>query len=368
MEVGNDMPKFSIIVPIYNVEAFLKECIESVLAQTFSDYELLLVDDGSPDRCGEICDEYALKDDRIRVIHKQNGGLSDARNAGLDQAIGEYILFFDSDDTIFPELLETTVAVMDEGNDLVSFHLQGMFVNSEEKATCHKTTRTYDLGLEDLRYKFIQRVLLPYEIGWEACTRVFRRSLIEEYELRFADNRKIFAEDLYFSLCYCAHASKIVSLDRILYNYRLRNDSIMGVQKRRNNIGRINELSKAVLEHYRQHDDCKILLKNFDLVHMQIVVQQFLNQLWTSGIDPIEFQKLTREMTEDWDFLEQHIKSAMRRQDLLQQLRSVERVLTLRSHADYLLGGSWVKLRVKCKLIRLFHPMIAFLDGKLSRN
>ena len=96
----------SIIVPIYNVEKQLSECIESILNQTFMNFELILVDDGSPDKCGEICDEYEKKDKRIKVIHKKNGGLSDARNAGLDIAKGKYIGFVDSDDIIHPEMYE----------------------------------------------------------------------------------------------------------------------------------------------------------------------------------------------------------------------------------------------------------------------
>lgn len=93
-------PGISIIVPIYNVEKYLQRCIDSILKQTFKDFELILVDDGSPDKCGEICDEYKKKDSRVRVIHKENGGLSDARNAGLDIAKGDYIGFVDSDDFI----------------------------------------------------------------------------------------------------------------------------------------------------------------------------------------------------------------------------------------------------------------------------
>ena len=94
------MPKLSIIVPVYKVEAFLDKCIESILAQTYKEYELILVDDGSPDRCGDMCEEWAKKDKRIRVVHKENGGLSDARNAGIDVAQGDYIGFVDSDDYI----------------------------------------------------------------------------------------------------------------------------------------------------------------------------------------------------------------------------------------------------------------------------
>lgn len=98
------MPTLSIIVPVYKVEPYLHRCVDSILAQTFTDFELILVDDGSPDNCGAICDEYAAKDSRILVIHKENGGLSDARNAGLDIAKGEYIGFVDSDDYISPQM------------------------------------------------------------------------------------------------------------------------------------------------------------------------------------------------------------------------------------------------------------------------
>ena len=97
----NDL--ISVIVPIYKVEKYLQKCVDSILAQTYSNLEIILVDDGSPDRCGELCDEYAEKDGRIRVIHKKNGGLSDARNAGIDVAAGKYLAFVDSDDYIHPK-------------------------------------------------------------------------------------------------------------------------------------------------------------------------------------------------------------------------------------------------------------------------
>lgn len=99
-------PIISIIVPVYKVENYLQKCIDSILAQTFRDFELILVDDGSPDRCPELCDAAAEKDSRIRVIHQKNGGLSAARNAGLDAARGGWIAFVDSDDAIEPEMYE----------------------------------------------------------------------------------------------------------------------------------------------------------------------------------------------------------------------------------------------------------------------
>lgn len=96
------MTKISVIVPVYKVEKYIGECINSILAQTFKDFELILVDDGSPDKSGEICDSYAKKDNRIKIFHKKNGGVSSARNFGIDKAVGEWLCFIDSDDTILP--------------------------------------------------------------------------------------------------------------------------------------------------------------------------------------------------------------------------------------------------------------------------
>ncbi len=108
------MPELSIIVPVYKVEQYLPKCIDGTLAHAVSDFELVLIDDGSPDRCGRICDEYAAKDSRINVIHQENRGVSAARNAGLDLARGEYIGFVDSDDWIEPEMYETMVGLANE--------------------------------------------------------------------------------------------------------------------------------------------------------------------------------------------------------------------------------------------------------------
>ena len=108
------MPRLSVIVPIYKVEKYLRTCIDSILHQTFTDFELILVDDGSPDQCGKICDEYATTDSRVRVIHKAYGGVSDARNQGLGTARGEIIGFVDSDDKIAPDMYRTMIQYMDD--------------------------------------------------------------------------------------------------------------------------------------------------------------------------------------------------------------------------------------------------------------
>lgn len=127
----------SIIVPIYKVENYLIRCIESIVCQTYENIEIILVDDGSPDKCPMICDEWAKKDERIKVIHKKNGGLSDARNAGITIAQGEFLLFVDSDDCIEKDLCESCMNVMDADVDIVAFNYRRVYdTYSENKKEC----------------------------------------------------------------------------------------------------------------------------------------------------------------------------------------------------------------------------------------
>lgn len=114
------MSTISIIIPIYNVEKYIHRCVDSVINQTYTNLEIILVDDGSPDNCGKICDEYAMKDNRIKVIHKENGGLSEARNHGIDSATGEWLFFLDSDDWIYPQTIEKLYIGATENNVSVS--------------------------------------------------------------------------------------------------------------------------------------------------------------------------------------------------------------------------------------------------------
>ena len=123
-----NMPKISIIIPMYNVEKYLRRCLDSVLNQTFTDWTAICVDDGSPDKSGEIAEEYAARDKRFIVIHKENGGLSDARNAGMPYARGEYIMYLDSDDFIHPQTMEIAYnAIKKNKSDIVSFQYDRIY-------------------------------------------------------------------------------------------------------------------------------------------------------------------------------------------------------------------------------------------------
>ena len=136
----------SIIVPVYNVEKYLEKCIESIINQTYSNLEIVLSDDGSTDNSPSICDEYALKDSRIRVIHKSNGGLSDARNAALDIISGKYITFIDSDDYIEKEAIEILVNAMTKYNTLIA-HMKSYIISSDYKILENQSTGTMKVSL-----------------------------------------------------------------------------------------------------------------------------------------------------------------------------------------------------------------------------
>lgn len=346
------MPIVSIIVPIYNVERYICACIDSALAQTYSDFELILVDDGSPDNCGAICDDYARKDSRIRVIHKPNGGLSDARNAGLNIATGKYIYFLDSDDTIVPHLLRTVVPYMDQGYDMVAFSMQAVFDDGRDPVLKTYNWGSYELRSPQERKQFIHEVLFQRKIGWGAWSRMFLRDKIEKYQLRFADNRKIFAEDLYFSLCYCAHANKILCLPDCMYNYRQRADSIIGSQVQKCNMGRFYELTKELEAYFRQFEDCKMLTDDFSTLRYQLLVEQFSYQLWISGMTPREFRKATIAGISDWDILKKEICENLRR-DVLKPYYNDRRNSEIKCHVRFWLGMPWFAFRVQWKIIHI---------------
>lgn len=173
--------KLSVIVPVYNVECYLHECIDSVLRQDFTDFELILVDDGSPDRCGEICDDYAARDRRVRVIHQSNGGLSAARNAGLEMASGDYIAFIDSDDFVAPDFFSRAIQAL-EGHpdaDLVEMPVI-LHYGAKEETLYQSPVRGYIEGADNIFTSWVrhQGYLHTY-----SCNKICRRSLF--HQLRF---------------------------------------------------------------------------------------------------------------------------------------------------------------------------------------
>lgn len=225
------MCRVSVIVPVYQVEAYLAKCLDSILAQTFTDFELILVDDGTRDDCPRIMTRYAAMDARIRCIHKENGGLSSARNAGLDIARGEYIAFVDSDDTVEPTMLADAVAAAQRtGAQLVIYNYRLVTEDSVQNACLPMKDETLDIDQMGLA-NYFYRYWMPYVHGQEAWCRLYRRDIIEQNHLRYAPNDEIFAEDTLFSAMYLMHVHTLAALAKPYVNYLQRGDSLMGMIK-----------------------------------------------------------------------------------------------------------------------------------------
>lgn len=187
------MPKISIIIPIYNVENYLEKCIQSVLNQTYKDFELLLIDDGSTDNSVKICDDYAQKDNRIRVIHKTNGGVSTARNEGIRNARGEYLGFIDSDDYIEPNMYETLINNIEEYGCDIS--ICGFKVFDEDTDTVERVQDSGRLELLNQEQLVSKETDMPWSIRLDTINKLFRKKTIEG--LYFREDLKC-AEDTLF--------------------------------------------------------------------------------------------------------------------------------------------------------------------------
>lgn len=211
------MPQISVIVPVYKVEPYIHRCVDSILAQTFTDFELILVDDGSPDACGAICDEYAAQDARVRVIHQANGGLSAARNAGLEVAEGKYVMFCDSDDYVDSIWCETLYKTICENED--AFIVCDVMRVSEITPIMQKWQ---ELSL--VRQSYFE--VFKQGLSGFSVNKVFNRDKIEKAGLRFDESVK-YAEDVPFVSAYCRQCKYCLHIPAGLYYYFCNSDSIM---------------------------------------------------------------------------------------------------------------------------------------------
>lgn len=225
----------SVIVPIYKVEKYLRSCVDSILQQTFSDIEVILVDDGSPDGCGAICEEYAQEDERVSVIHKENGGLSDARNAGLDVCRGDYIVFVDSDDCIHPQMIERLYNLLLKYQaDMAVCSFQDIDENETPLYVKYDTQgKEYCFEKENIMNQLQSRNLLTV-VAWN---KIYKARLFEKirYPKGYIHEDEFVIHKL-LHLC-----TRTVYTDEKLYYYRKRGDSIMG----NISIGKIKDIFTA---------------------------------------------------------------------------------------------------------------------------
>ena len=227
--MNSNAPFLSIIVPAYNVEDYIRHCVDSILQQTFTDFELILVDDGAKDNTGKICDEYAVQDERVKVIHKENGGLVSARKAGLKAADGRYVAYVDGDDWIASDMFSVLCGKAAEtGADIVISDFVAVG-GTEEKLTQNMRAGFY--SREDLIREVYPSMLCAgeyFSFGFQPslCSRIFRKELLFPYQMQVPDQIRL-GEDAACSYACLLSAEKIVYLkESWFYYYRMRTASI----------------------------------------------------------------------------------------------------------------------------------------------
>lgn len=243
--------RFSIIIPIYKVEGYIKQCVESVLKQDFTDYELILVDDGSPDKCGEICDEYANLYTNVKTLHKKNGGLSDARNHGLQVAQGEYIIFLDGDDWIS----EGCLRAFDEaiGTDHPNVLETTLIEAFDDKIEIRDRKFGEYLKEPFTRERAIKWACVFSHNTWPVPKKIYELSFLKEHELRFLKGR--LHEDLDWTcrVMYCAKSYKGCVYP--WYYHRMEREGSITNDIKAKNITDVIEMAQIHYQYYKENQD-----------------------------------------------------------------------------------------------------------------
>lgn len=241
----------SVIMPVYNVEKHIKQSIESVLNQTYKQLEIILVDDGSTDTSGIICDEYAKKDNRIKVIHKENGGLSSARNAGIDIASGKYIMFIDSDDFFENnacELLYNEIEAKD-ADYVIGNYINITYEGEKWGNPVFDINDNFKVCIKDYQKSFF----VMNSVVWN---KIFKRDFIEKYKLRFVQGA--LAEDAIFSTFCYVHSDKGYFINDIVYNYRQNKENLsLSTNCTKKYFSKLNEAYELIFENFKETNNCE---------------------------------------------------------------------------------------------------------------
>ncbi len=232
----------SVIVPIYSVEDYLPKCIDSILNQSYKNLEIILVDDGSPDNCPRICDEYAKIDSRITVIHKTNGGLSSARNAGIEKATGDFLSFIDSDDWLELDMYHIMVdAIKETGSDIVTCDPYFCCCQNEDRTTYSQNTGVYTI-ISDNDKLFLHLIEPNPLIRFEVWNKLYSKETV--LDTRFKDGQRY--EDIYFDRMVLKRVKQSVSVDKALYNYRINRPGSTNSSFKKDRLSKLYEIDEYI--------------------------------------------------------------------------------------------------------------------------
>lgn len=268
----------SIVIPVYNGEQFLARCLNSVISQSYQNLDIIVVNDGSTDDTLTISESFRQRDARIHVISQKNGGLSAARNAGLDQANGKYVYFLDCDDWIEPTLISRAVREMHEKScELVAFSLAEFYEDEQKSNLWQLEDRVVSLHSEYERLHFVAADYMACGIRFEVWNKLFRMDIIKEHRLRFVDNRIIFAEDICFLSAYLIYTKKISVLSDVLYHYMIRVSSLSNnaYSKKRMELTRFIRLAEVIWKYYRENCGSSYLYRHFEYIYASLMHDQY---------------------------------------------------------------------------------------------
>lgn len=270
------MVKISVVIPVYNSEKYVAKTIENILNQTFKEFELILVDDGSKDASGQICDTYAKKDKRIKVIHKQNGGICDARNKGLELAQGNYIMFSDNDDTMELTTLEENYNLITKNNaDIVKFGRKILYIENEE---IYRTDfRKYEfsiLELDSLKEKILDLIYDKVLVCiWDG---IYKKEILTKFDTKFKKG----GEDIDFNLKILRNANKVILNDKIYYNHYIRKGVSTSTKYDENRI----KVTKSLMQSFKD------IFRNLNITDKEkyniIQIRDYLNAILRNVNNP----------------------------------------------------------------------------------
>ena len=289
------MAEVSIIVPVYQVEKYIRQCVDSILAQTFTDFELILVDDGSKDQSGQICDEYARMDTRVKVIHKENGGLSDARNKGMDQASGNYFMFVDSDDYIALTMIECLYkSILNQNADIAVCNYLCYFENDRKKNFATNVKSEVLSGVEIFYNRKNERNYGIWTVAWN---KLYKSEVFGNIRFRFGKYHEdeFWANDIY------QMDIRVVMISECLYYYRQRDNSIM----RKKSITRNLDILEAFQER----------------IYIYLKGQKYSEQAYKVLIYSLEYLEESKKMITNKDEENNFIQAEKRTKDIVKQLK-----------------------------------------------